>query len=138
MATLLNKGNDKDKMFVEQSFTRRDNRYVESENGMFTLAFREDGNFGIEEKNGKSIWTIGAGRADSIVFHPSGNLALFDNNTNEAESLLWQSKTKGEEGANITVLLLKNDGNLVILDQNNKVKWQSGTAQSNKLVNIFD
>ena len=102
---------------------------LESDNGKFTLALKEDGFLELMEKDmNNTLWKVGTGRGDKLVLQVDGNAVLVDDKMN----ILWQSNTMDSKDSEIAALWLKDDGNLVIVDKMDSVKWQTGTGSKTK------
>ena len=97
--------------------------HLQSNNGIFKLTLQENGSLEILCKN-KSIWSTDTitDNVDFMYLKTNGKLVLYGKD----ETDVWETDTS------YTVfepqkLQLKNDGNLVLLDQFNSVVWASAT-----------
>ncbi|KAL8255519.1 hypothetical protein R6Q59_030586 [Mikania micrantha] len=112
-----------------------------SENGVFQLGFLEkDGgefvvviryNLGPKSVN-LPVWTVGGGVRVSVnsTFKLSldGRLILFENRSN---SIIWSTDTSNLGVETVTLL---NNGNLVLMGNQNRVIWQSFDRPTNTLL----
>ena len=100
-------------------------KHLESNNGIFKLTLQENGNLEILCKN-KSIWSTETitDNVDFMYLKTNGKLVLHGKDETDVwEIAVWGIDTVFEAKK----LHLKNDGNLVLLDQFNSVVWASAT-----------
>ncbi|MDH5179113.1 MAG: hypothetical protein OEZ39_02425 [Gammaproteobacteria bacterium] len=87
----------------------------------YEIAFREDGNLVVYNKQGKAVWSSGTDKrgADKLEMQANGNLVIY-----KGQYPVWSSGTHGNPGS---VLSMQDDGNLVIYNKYNKPIWATGT-----------
>ncbi|XP_042751724.1 G-type lectin S-receptor-like serine/threonine-protein kinase SD3-1 [Lactuca sativa] len=119
---------------------RKGNNLV-SENGIFEFGFFEkDGgefvveiryNLGLKTAN-LPVWTVGGGVRvpinSTLKLSMDGRLILFENPSN---SIVWSSNTSNSGVESVTLL---NNGNLVLIDSQNTVIWESFHRPTNTLL----
>ena len=98
-------------------------KHLQSNNGIFKLTLQENGSLEILCRN-KSIWSTDTitDNVDFMYLKTNGKLVLYGKD----EADVWETDTS--YGVfEPQKLQLKNDGNLVLLDQFNSVVWASST-----------
>ena len=98
-------------------------KHLQSKNGIFKLTLQENGSLEILCRN-KSIWSTDTitDNVDFMYLKTNGKLVLYGKD----ETDVWETDTSYSV-FEPQKLQLKNDGNLVLLDQFNSVVWASAT-----------
>ena len=98
-------------------------KHLQSKNGIFKLTLQENGSLEILCRN-KSIWSTDTitDNVDFMYLKTNGKLVLYGKD----EADVWETDT-GYGVFEPQKLQLKNDGNLVLLDQFNSVVWAFST-----------
>ena len=98
-------------------------KHLQSNNGIFKLTLQENGSLEILCRN-KSIWSTDTitDNVDFMYLKTNGKLVLYGKD----ETDVWETDTSYSV-FEPQKLQLKNDGNLVLLDQFNSVVWASAT-----------
>lgn len=83
----------------------------------YQLCFQEDGNLIVYDSNNRPLWATETyqfgNRADTLKFHPNGNLILY-----QKGEPIWSTQTSQSNSQ--LCLELQNDGNFVIYNKPNK------------------
>jgi hypothetical protein len=95
-----------------------------SANGKTRLILQTDGNLCLYRDNGAYLWCSGTyGKPIThVLMQSDGNFVAYTANNASAP---WSTYTSGHPGAK---LVLRDDGDLVVLDQNGSILWHSNTA----------
>ena len=98
-------------------------KHLQSKNGIFKLTLQENGSLEILCRN-KSIWSTDTitDNVDFMYLKTNGKLVLYGKD----ETDVWETDTSYSV-FEPQKLQLKNDGDLVLLDQFNSVVWASAT-----------
>ena len=98
-------------------------KHLQSNNGIFKLTLQENGSLEILCRN-KSIWSTDTitDNVDFMYLKTNGKLVLYGKD----ETDVWETDTSYSV-FEPQKLQLKNDGNVVLLDQFNSVVWTSAT-----------
>lgn len=102
------------------------NGTLRSPNRKYALILQGDGNFVLYIDGGSALWASNTGdyrKAVKGLLQDDGNLRLFDESNREK----WSSRTGGEGNAS-SVLIIQDDGNVVI-NSDGKVIWETETKQ---------
>jgi hypothetical protein len=94
-----------------------------SRNGLYSLAFQNDGNLVLTNLNNNFvIWASGTNNknASNCMMQSDGNLVIYS----ASGQTLWSSSTSGSNGA---YLLLQDDGNVVIYKPDGNGAWCTRT-----------
>ena len=102
-------------------------KYLESENKKQRLILSAKGN--LEIHCGKNIvWSKGNDNADYLFFHNKLGLVLYDKNNKS----LWKANDMRRRISAPMILIMQDDGNLVIYDRCRKPYWESRTYEKCK------
>jgi hypothetical protein len=94
--------------------------------GRFTLTMQSDGNLVIYFRGG-ALWSSGTSGSGNLVvalMQPDGNFVLYNRATNP-ETAIWATGTNPGNG---NYLYLRNDGNMLIENQQGTALWQTNTG----------
>ena len=95
--------------------------YIQSENGLFKLTVKENGKLEISCK-GKKIWSLSTlvAATDFLYFNINGKIIIIgkDNITKWIRPVFTRNTRNG-------LLLMQNDGNLVVHDHCGRTLWES-------------
>lgn len=117
----------KDRLHSDKRWCIYGGEELVSENGVYKLCMQKDGNliaykkytpyWGTNTKNKK--WTESKEDRYSLRLHMNGQLAIYYNS-----KVIWSPNKKENHLANRPyILTLQNDGNLVLIDKNEKIMW---------------
>ncbi|KAJ5481789.1 hypothetical protein N7475_000601 [Penicillium sp. IBT 31633x] len=113
-----------------QDATMYEGDYLQSENSLYRFTLQGDGNVVLYAPQNEVIWqsyTDGMGNHPyRIVAQSDGNVVQYDKH-NSPEHALWRTGTNGLGGE---VLILQDDGNLVLYASGNKAVWESSSVKS--------
>ena len=95
--------------------------YIQSENGLFKLTLKENGKLEISCK-GKKIWFLSTliAAIDFLYFNINGKIIIIGKDNITA----WITPVFTRNTRN-RLLLMQNDGNLVVQDQCGRTLWES-------------
>jgi hypothetical protein len=114
-----------DTLRVNQSLGRGQSLY--SRSGEFQLEFQNDGNVVLKRtRSGRVLWATGTAgsRADRLTMQEDGNAVLYT----QRGRPLWSSGVTGPDMRHGQVLVVQDDGNLVVYSRG-RVYWASGTQR---------
>lgn len=97
------------------------NESKSSPNGVYKLILQTDGNV-VLTKKGIKIWETNTTGVDAFKVQNDGNLVAYANG-----GAKWASQTNGK-GDGSTVLVVQDDGNMVLYKKNKESIWASGTG----------
>jgi hypothetical protein len=101
------------------------NEQLVSPNGKTRLIMQYDGNLCMYRvDNGQFLWESGLHGADKVHLQEDGDLVM-QVDYHDGFEITWHTDTGGNPGA---ILVLRDDGNLVIVDTKGTVLWASNTA----------
>ncbi|GFF59145.1 hypothetical protein IFM46972_11303, partial [Aspergillus udagawae] len=113
-----------------QNATMYEGDYLQSENSLYRFILQGDGNVVLYASHNEVLWqsfTDGMGVPPyRIVAQDDGNVVQYDG-YNTPEHALWRTGTDGLGGE---VLMLQDNGNLVLYAGGNKAVWESSTFRS--------
>jgi hypothetical protein len=93
-------------------------QYILSKNSQFKFIFQEDGNCVIYKDGTNPVWNTKSIGAVKCVMQEDGNFVLYD----AQNKPLYDTQTFGNKGS---IMRLEDDGNLIIIDVNDKIIWES-------------
>lgn len=97
-------------------------KYIESASKNHRLILSSEGNLEIY-CGSKVVWSEGNNNADYLYFNSKGDLVLYNKNKDQ----VWSASNMWNRKSTPNVLLMQEDGNLVLYDECGSPYWESKT-----------